>query len=113
MRPTWRRAPTSTTCVRASTPACTPARRARSDFGAGMNAALRLRDRTLDLRDEARVMGIVNVTPDSFYDRAAGLDDVVARARAIAAAGGTLVDVGGQSYAAWNPKVSADEERAR
>jgi dihydropteroate synthase len=78
-----------------------------------MNAALRLRDRMLDLRDEARVMGIVNVTPDSFYDRAAGLDDVVARARAIAAAGGALVDVGGQSYAAWNPKVSADEERER
>jgi dihydropteroate synthase len=78
-----------------------------------MNEALRLRDRTLDLRDEARVMGIVNVTPDSFYDRASGLDDVVARARAIAAAGGALVDVGGQSYAAWNPKVSADEERER
>jgi dihydropteroate synthase len=74
---------------------------------------LRLRDRALDLRDEARVMGIVNVTPDSFYDRAAGLDDVVARARAIAAAGGALVDVGGQSYAAWNQRVTADEERAR
>jgi len=74
---------------------------------------LRLRDRELDLRDEARVMGIVNVTPDSFYDRAAGLDDVVARARTIAAAGGALVDVGGQSYAAWNRRVSADEERAR
>ena len=58
-------------------------------------------------------MGIVNVTPDSFYDRAAGLDDVVARARAIAAAGGALVDVGGQSYASWNPRVSAAEERAR
>lgn len=74
---------------------------------------LRLRDRELDLRDEARVMGIVNVTPDSFYDRAAGLDDVVVRARTIAAAGGALVDVGGQSYAAWNRRVSADEERAR
>jgi dihydropteroate synthase len=74
---------------------------------------LRLRDRTLDLRDEARVMGIVNVTPDSFYDRAAGLDDVVARARAIAAAGGALVDVGGQSYAAWNRRVTPEEERER
>lgn len=78
-----------------------------------MNDALRVRERTLDLRDEARVMGIVNVTPDSFYDRASGLDDVVARARAIAAAGGALVDVGGQSYAAWNPKIGADEERER
>ena len=74
---------------------------------------VRLRDRTLDLRDEARVMGIVNVTPDSFYDRAAGLDDVVARARAIAAAGGALVDVGGQSYAAWNRRVTAADERDR
>jgi dihydropteroate synthase len=71
---------------------------------------LRLRDRSLDLREEARVMGIVNVTPDSFYDRAGGLDDVVVRARAIAAAGGALVDVGGQSYAAWNRRVSAAEE---
>ena len=74
---------------------------------------VRLRDRTLDLREEARVMGIVNVTPDSFYDRAAGLEDVVERARAIAAAGGALVDVGGQSYAAWNRRVTPDEERDR
>jgi dihydropteroate synthase len=58
-------------------------------------------------------MGIVNVTPDSFYDRAAGLDDVVARARAIAAAGGALVDVGGQSYASWNRRITADEESER
>jgi len=78
-----------------------------------VTGTVRLRDRTLDLRDEARVMGIVNVTPDSFYDRAAGLDDVVARARAIAAAGGALVDVGGQSYAAWNERVSAAQECER
>jgi dihydropteroate synthase len=75
--------------------------------------AFRLRERTLDLRDEARVMGIVNVTPDSFYDRAAGLDDVLARTRSIAAAGGALVDIGGQSYAHWNPRIAADEERER
>jgi dihydropteroate synthase len=76
-------------------------------------ATLRLRERRLDLRDEARVMGIVNVTPDSFYDRAAGLGDVLDRTRAIAAAGGALVDVGGQSYAHWNPRIAADEERER
>jgi dihydropteroate synthase len=77
------------------------------------DGAFRLRERTLDLRDEAQVMGIVNVTPDSFYDRAAGLDDVLARTRAIAAAGGALVDIGGQSYAHWNPRIAADEERER
>jgi dihydropteroate synthase len=74
---------------------------------------LRLHRRTLAFADEALVMGIVNVTPDSFYERAAGLDDVVARARAIAAAGGALIDVGGQSYAHWNPRIAGDEERAR
>ena len=58
-------------------------------------------------------MGIVNVTPDSFYERAAGLEDAVARARAIAAAGGAIVDVGGQSYAAWNKRVTPSEERDR
>ncbi len=73
----------------------------------------RLRERTLDLRMEARVMGIVNVTPDSFYERASGLADVVERTRAIAAAGGALVDIGGQSYAHWNPRIAADEERDR
>jgi dihydropteroate synthase len=75
--------------------------------------SLRLRDRVLDLRDEARVMGIVNVTPDSFYERVGGVDAAVAKARASAANGATIVDVGGQSYAAWNARVPVDEERAR
>ncbi len=73
----------------------------------------RLRERVLDLRDEARVMGIVNVTPDSFYERAGDVSDAVARAQAMAAAGAALVDIGGQSYAHWNPCVAAEEERAR
>ncbi|MDB5070517.1 MAG: dihydropteroate synthase, partial [Candidatus Eremiobacteraeota bacterium] len=75
--------------------------------------ALRLRGRVLDLRDEARVMGIVNVTPDSFHERVDGADAAVAKARAMAADGAGIVDVGGQSYAAWNARVPADEERAR
>jgi dihydropteroate synthase len=75
--------------------------------------SLRLRERTLDLRDEARVMGIVNVTPDSFYERVDGAPAALAKARAIAADGGALVDVGGQSYAHWNRRVSAEEERER
>jgi dihydropteroate synthase len=74
---------------------------------------LRLRERTLDLRDQARVMGIVNVTPDSFYERVDGAPAALAKARAIAADGGALVDVGGQSYAHWNRRVGADEERDR
>ncbi|HYW52380.1 MAG TPA: dihydropteroate synthase [Candidatus Elarobacter sp.] len=76
-------------------------------------ASLRVRDRVLDLRGEARVMGIVNVTPDSFHERAAGVDEAVAQARAMVADGAAIVDVGGQSYSAASGRISADEERAR
>ncbi len=74
---------------------------------------LRLRERELDLRGEARIMGILNVTPDSFYERVDGVAAAVERARAMAAAGAALVDVGGQSYAHWNPRIAAEEERER
>ena len=74
---------------------------------------LRVRGRTLELRDEARVMGIVNVTPDSFYERAGGVEEAVAKARASVAAGAAIVDLGGQSYAAGNGHVAPDAEAAR
>ncbi|MDB5095019.1 MAG: folP [Candidatus Eremiobacteraeota bacterium] len=76
-------------------------------------AALRARDRTLSLDAEARVMGIVNVTPDSFYERVAGIDAAVAKTREMVAAGAAVVDVGGQSYAHWNPRIAPDEEAGR
>ncbi|MBV9438904.1 MAG: dihydropteroate synthase [Candidatus Eremiobacteraeota bacterium] len=80
---------------------------------AARGTVLRLRERVLDLSDEAAVMGIVNVTPDSFYDRVAGVRGAVARARTMAAVGATLIDVGGRSYARWNRPVSAEEEARR
>lgn len=76
-------------------------------------AVFRMRDRVLDVGDEARVMGILNVTPDSFYDRVAGPAQAAARAAAMVAEGAALVDIGGQSYAHWNPRVAADEECRR
>jgi dihydropteroate synthase len=73
----------------------------------------RMRERRLDVRDEARVMGILNVTPDSFYERVDGVAAAVERAAAMAGEGAALVDIGGQSYAHWNPRIAAEEERAR
>ncbi|GAC1423185.1 MAG: hypothetical protein NVSMB64_31260 [Candidatus Velthaea sp.] len=73
----------------------------------------RMRGRTLELGDRAHVMGILNVTPDSFYERVNGVDAAVDRAREIADAGAALIDIGGQSYAHWNPRVAAEEETAR
>jgi dihydropteroate synthase len=60
-------------------------------------------------------MGILNVTPDSFYDggRFKGKDAALARAHEIANAGAAIVDVGGQSYSADNPRVAEEEELRR
>jgi dihydropteroate synthase len=76
---------------------------------------VRLRNRTLDLGERARVMGILNVTPDSFFDggRYGGLDRARARAAEMVALGAEIIDIGGQSYSSANPRIAADEERER
>jgi dihydropteroate synthase len=53
--------------------------------------------RRIDLGTRVAVMGIVNRTPDSFYDRGATyeLDTAVAHARRLVAEGADIVDVGG------------------
>ena len=85
------------------------------DADAAPPQTLRLRDRTLDLAGAALVMGILNVTPDSFYDkgRYRGVDKARARAAEMVELGADLIDIGGQSYAAWNETVAAGEEIAR
>jgi dihydropteroate synthase len=61
------------------------------------------------------VMGVVNVTPDSFSDGGVYLDsDVAAQAsRRMLAEGAKIVDVGGESTRPGSDGVSADEELAR
>jgi dihydropteroate synthase len=77
--------------------------------------ALRLRGYTLDLSARARIMGILNVTPDSFYDggRFDGVDRARARAAELVSLGAELIDVGGQSYSSANPRIAVREERER
>ncbi|HUZ40212.1 MAG TPA: dihydropteroate synthase [Acidimicrobiales bacterium] len=62
-----------------------------------------------------RVMGIVNVTPDSFYpgSRTLGANDAIERGRAHFAIGCDIVDVGGESTRPGATPVAADEEIAR
>jgi dihydropteroate synthase len=61
------------------------------------------------------VMGVVNVTPDSFSDGGVHLDPAaaIASARRMAADGASIVDVGGESTRPGSEGVSADEELRR
>jgi dihydropteroate synthase len=70
--------------------------------------------RTLDLAQPV-VMGILNVTPDSFSDggRHAALDAAFARARAMVAEGAAIIDVGGESTRPGATPVDAEIERRR
>jgi dihydropteroate synthase len=61
------------------------------------------------------VMGVVNVTPDSFSDPGVNFDpdDAVASARRMLAEGAAIVDVGGESTRPGAEAVSVDEELRR
>jgi dihydropteroate synthase len=61
------------------------------------------------------VMGVVNVTPDSFSDGGVNYsaEDAVASARRMYAEGAAIVDVGGESTRPGSAGVSVDEELRR
>lgn len=62
-----------------------------------------------------RIMGVLNVTPDSFSDGGAyaELETAVARGRELAGQGAHIVDVGGESTRPGAERVSAEEEQRR
>lgn len=67
------------------------------------------------LLDRVAVMGIVNVTPDSFSGDGLSLsvDKAVAQSRAMAAAGCTILDIGGESTRPGSSPVSESDEYDR
>jgi dihydropteroate synthase len=71
-------------------------------------------ERSLDL-SRPRVMGILNVTPDSFSDggRFVDRERALAHARRMVADGADIIDIGGESTRPGAAPVSADEERER
>jgi dihydropteroate synthase len=75
---------------------------------------LTLGDRAYDLSTRALVMGILNRTPDSFYDRGAywDMDAFLARASSLVSAGADVLDVGGVK-AGPGPDVDEQEELDR
>lgn len=82
-------------------------------------SAYRFGARTLDL-SRPQVMGIVNVTPDSFSDggtlydaRKLSVDQALERARQMVQDGATIIDVGGESTRPGAAAVSVQEELDR
>ncbi len=76
---------------------------------------LRLPSRTLALGERTLVMGVLNVTPDSFSDGGLFLDTdaAVARAYEIERAGADILDIGGESTRPGSEGISAEEELRR
>ena len=76
--------------------------------------SINCRGRLVDL-SEPVVMGIVNITPDSFYEgsRATSLDKVLSRVEQILDEGGRIVDIGACSTRPGADDVSEEEEGNR
>ncbi|MEZ9869921.1 dihydropteroate synthase [Vibrio sp. 10N.261.51.C6] len=75
---------------------------------------LKAHNKTLVL-DRPHVMGILNVTPDSFSDggKFNSLDNALQQAERMVQAGVSIIDIGGESTRPGAPDVSLEEELAR
>jgi dihydropteroate synthase len=71
--------------------------------------------RTLELGRRTLIMGVINVTPDSFSDGGMFIDaeKAVVRAEQLLEEGATIIDIGGESTRPGSEVVSEEEERRR
>ena len=83
-------------------------------FVGDMEYTINVQGRLMDL-SQPQVMGILNVTPDSFYagSRAQTEREIAERANRIVAEGGTIIDVGACSTRPGAAAVTEQEEMAR
>jgi len=76
---------------------------------------LRAKDRTIEVSDRPLVMGVVNVTPDSFFDggKYATTDAAVRHALQLTEEGADLLDIGAESTRPGSDSIEAGEELRR
>lgn len=76
---------------------------------------LSLGDKQLDLAKKVAIMGILNLTPDSFYDggRYTQEKKALVRVEEMVSHGADLIDIGGESTRPGATKVSTEEELRR
>ncbi len=80
-----------------------------------MCSQLLIRGNTFDWGTRTYIMGVLNVTPDSFSDGGQFncVDAAVAQATAMVKAGADIIDIGGQSTRPGAQQISLDEELNR
>lgn len=80
-----------------------------------MNTVMKAGPYTLDFTNKTLIMGILNVTPDSFSDggRYNHLDHAVAHAQQMIADGADILDIGGESTRPGHERITDDEEISR
>lgn len=83
--------------------------------GADSTGVIPCRNLSLDLRSRTHIMGILNVTPDSFSDggRYTSTRTAVERAMEMVREGADLIDIGGESTRPGAERVTLEEELAR
>jgi dihydropteroate synthase len=79
------------------------------------DCVIKTRHGTMNLGRQTLLMGIINVTPDSFYDGGKRFDPskAVADGLGLVEAGADIVDIGGESTRPGAPPVSVEEELRR
>jgi dihydropteroate synthase len=80
-----------------------------------MTRAWHIKDRTLPIGKRTLIMGILNVTPDSFSDggQFVSLDAAIAHAEQMISEGADIIDVGGESTRPGGEPVTVEEEIRR
>ncbi|UOQ49491.1 dihydropteroate synthase [Gracilibacillus caseinilyticus] len=80
-----------------------------------MKKELRTEQKTFYYQDKTLIMGILNITPDSFSDGGsyATVEDAVQQAKALEADGADIIDVGGESTRPGHTPISEAEEIER
>ncbi len=79
-----------------------------------MKKTINIQGTLLDL-SVPQVMGIINITPDSFFSasRKQSANEIINRCRQILDEGGTMIDIGAQSTSPSSSFLTAEEEAAR
>ena len=80
-----------------------------------MTRSWHIRGRTLPIGERTLIMGILNVTPDSFSDggQFVSIEAALAHALQMIAEGADIIDVGGESTRPGSEPISTDEEIRR